>query len=160
MSEGTGEEKAISSELSRLGKQVAEAISMAWESEDRKKVQAEVTTGLQSFGAQVSDAMRKASESDAATQIRDETEKVVAQIRQSDVTGEVRKGLIAGLEVLNRELGRLVERLEAAPQPSTTPTPKAEDVAEPAEAATQPAEASSSTPPAGAPSDPASADEV
>ena len=144
MTEGTGEGKSIASELTRLGKQVADAINLAWESEDRKKLQVEVATGLESFGEQVSDAMRKASESDAAVQIRAETEKVVAQVRQSDVTGEVRKGLIAGLEVLNRELGRLVERLEAPAEPAAPPEPPAPPEAE--------AE--------GAPSDPASAGEA
>jgi len=151
MSEGTGEEKTISGELTRLGRQVAEAINTAWESEDRKKLQAEVTTGLESFGAQVSDAMRKASDSDAAKEIRDQTEKVVEQVRGSDVTAEVRKGLIAGLEVLNRELGRLVERLEVAPQPPTPPAAESGGEAEPVDAAAGSAEASSSTPGADTP---------
>jgi hypothetical protein len=140
MSEGNTEEKSISSELARLGKQVAEAISQAWEGEDRKKLQAEVTAGLETFGDQVSDAMRKASESDAANQIRDQTESVVARVRESDVTAEVRKGLISGLEILNRELGRLVERLEVEPQPSAPPAAESAGPAEPAEPATEPAE--------------------
>jgi len=148
MAEETAEEKSISSELARLGKQVAEAINVAWQSEDRKKLQAEVTSGLDSFGAQVSEAMRKASESEAATQIRDETEKVVAQIREGDVTAEVRKGLIAGLGVLNRELGKLVERLEVTPQPSEPPASESDGSAETAEAVAEP------------PSDPAAATEA
>lgn len=135
MSEGNSETKTISGELDRLGKQVAEAINKAWESEDRKKLQAEVTSGLDSFGAQVSEAMQKASESEAASQIRDQTEKVVAQVRGSDVTGEVRKGLIAGLEALNRELGKLVERLEVPPQAPAPSAPESESPAEPAEPA-------------------------
>jgi hypothetical protein len=138
MSEGSGEGKTISGEFSRLGQQVAEAIGKAWESEDRKKLQAEVTTGLESFGAQVSEAMRKASESEGASQIRDQTEKVVAQVRDSDVTGEVRKGLIAGLEVLNRELGKLVERLEVPPQTPAPSEAESAETAEPAEPAPDP----------------------
>jgi hypothetical protein len=138
MSTENGEEKTISGELSRLGQQVADAINKAWESEDRKKLQTEVTTGLESFGAQVSDAMRKASESDAASQIRDQTEKVVAQVRQSDVTGEIRKGLISGLEVLNKELGRLVERLEVPPQPPAESAAETAEAAEPVEPPSDP----------------------
>jgi glycogen synthase len=137
MAEGTNEEKSISSELSRLGKQVADAINAAWASEDRKTLQADVTVGLESFGNQVSDAMRRASESEAARQIRDQTEKVVVQVREGDVTGEVRKGLIAGLEVLNRELGKLVERLETPP---AGPIEPAETETEPHEPSVQPAE--------------------
>jgi hypothetical protein len=135
MTEGNSEEKTISGEFDRLGKQVAEAINKAWESEDRKKLQAEVTTGLESFGSQVTEAMRKASESEAASQIRDQTEKVVAQVRDSDVTGEVRKGMIAGLGALNRELGKLVERLEVAPPASAPPATESEGPAKPAESA-------------------------
>jgi hypothetical protein len=149
MAEDSGDEKSISSELSKLGKQVADAINTAWASEDRKKLQSDVTVGLQSFGDQVSEAMRRASESEAAKQVRDQTEKVVAQVREGDVTGEVRKGLIAGLEVLNRELGKLVERLETAPaagsegdvEPAGT-----EDV--PVREASQPAETSADADPA------------
>jgi hypothetical protein len=150
VAESTGEEKSVSSELSRLGKQVADAINAAWASEDRKKLQADVTAGLESFGDQVSDAMRKASESEAARQVRDQTEKVVAQVREGDVTGEVRKGLIVGLEVLNRELGKLVERLETAPPAdSAGPVEPAEPGTEPAQAASQPAEATTDAAPPG-----------
>jgi uncharacterized membrane protein YccC len=138
MSEETSQEKSISSELTRLGKQVADAINVAWESEDRKRLQSEITTGLESFGGQVSDALRKASESDAATQVRDQTEKVVVQIRQSDLTGEVRKGLIAGLGILNTELGKLVERLEVEPQPAAPPAAESAGSDEPVTAPAEP----------------------
>jgi hypothetical protein len=114
MAEETGEEKSISSELSRLGKQVADAINTAWQSEDRKKLQSEVTSGLDSFGAQVSDAMRKASESDAATQIRDQTEKV-SQIRQK--MSRERSARVDCRTWGAQQGWKLVERLEVTPQP-------------------------------------------
>jgi hypothetical protein len=144
MAENTDEGKSVSSELSTLGKQVADAINAAWASDDRKKLQSDVTTGLQSFGDQVSEAMRRASESDAAKQVREQTDKVIAQVRESDVTGEVRKGLIAGLEVLNKELGRLVERLETPTTASASSASEAAPAAAPegAETPEQPSEES------------------
>jgi hypothetical protein len=152
MAEGTEEEKSISGELGKLGKQVADAIDRAWESEDRKKLQLEIAKGLETFGEQVSDAMRKASESEAAKEIREQTDKVVSQVRESDVSGEVRKGLISGLEVLNRELGKLVERLEVPPKSTSdtaeSPPPAEAAATEPVHATDEPAagspEASSS----------------
>jgi len=138
MAEGTGEEKSVSGELSRLGKQVAEAIGAAWESEDRKRLQVEVTQGLESFGNEVSEALRKASESDAARQVREQTEGVITQIREGDVSEQVRKGLISGLAAINEGLGKLLERLEAPSQPAA------------------PAEPSAETEPAGAPAEPPS----
>ncbi len=53
MSEETHVEKNIADELNKLGKQVADAIKAAWESEDRKKLQNEITEGLQKFGDQI-----------------------------------------------------------------------------------------------------------
>jgi flagellar motility protein MotE (MotC chaperone) len=112
MAETPQGEKSISQEFNRLGKQVADAIHAAWESEDRKKLQDELTEGLQNFEAQVDEALKKAMQSDTAKQLQQQTEKVVTQVRESGVSEEVRKGLIGGLEVVNKELGKLVEKLE------------------------------------------------
>jgi len=113
MNEDTQAEKSIVQEFTLFGKQIADAIRAAWESEDRKKLQAELTEGLQKFEAEVSEAMEKAGQSDAAKTLRVQAEKVVADVKESKATDDVRKGLISGLEVLNRELGQLVEKLEA-----------------------------------------------
>jgi hypothetical protein len=134
MSEDPQEEKTIAQEFSRLGKQVADAIHAAWESEDRKKLQAELADGLQRFEAELDAALQKAAQSDAAKQVREQTEKVVADVKDSNVADEVRKGLISGLDVLNKELSKLVEKLEpkgtteapAGAAEAPTPEPPAE----------------------------------
>jgi len=113
MSDEPRAEKSITDELSKLGKQVAEAIRAAWESEDRRKLQAEIAEGLQKFGQQVGEALEKAGESEVARQLRQQAEKVVAEVRETDVAEEIRKGLLAGLEAINKELSKLLERLEA-----------------------------------------------
>ncbi|MCX6027809.1 MAG: hypothetical protein NT169_00725, partial [Chloroflexi bacterium] len=107
MSEETHVEKNIADELNKLGKQVADAIKAAWESEDRKKLQNEITEGLQKFGDQMTDAAKKAAESDPAKQIKTQAEEVVTKVKESDVTEEVRKGLLGALETVNKELGKL-----------------------------------------------------
>lgn len=114
----------ITDELSKMGKLVAQAIQAAWESDERKKLEAEVVDGLRKFGDEVAAATKKAGESDTAKQIKTQAEKVAADMQQKDVAGDIRKGLISGLEVINVELGKLVERLEPKKAP-------AESVAEP-----------------------------
>ncbi|PKO23190.1 MAG: hypothetical protein CVU38_05385 [Chloroflexi bacterium HGW-Chloroflexi-1] len=138
MSEEPRTERSIVDELSKLGKQVADAIKAAWESEDRKKLQTEITDGLQQFGNQVSEAVDKAGESKAATQIRERAEKVVTEVRESDVVDDVRKGLLTGLDAINKELGKLLEKLEAqraleAPAESVEPPATPEPAEPPAE---------------------------
>lgn len=124
MSEEPKVERNIADELGKLGQQVADAIKAAWESEDRKKLQAEIAEGFQKFGKEVSEATEKASESATAKDLRQKAEKVVGEIRESDVVDDVRKGLLTGLDALNRELGKLLEKLEpkpAAEAPTETP---------------------------------------
>ncbi len=137
-------ETNIADELDKMGKLVAQAVRSAWESEERKKLEGEIVEGLRKFSDQVSTTAKKASESDAAKQIKVQAEKVAAEVKEKDVAEEIRKGLINGLEVVNLELGRLVERLEAkktpaesAAAPETPSEPVAEAPAEPAPEAPQ-----------------------
>lgn len=125
MSEEPKVERSIADELGKLGKQVADAIKAAWESEDRKKLQAEIAEGFQKFGKEVNEAAEKASESETAKELRGKAEKVVEEIRESDVVDDVRKGILTGLDSLNRELGKLLEKLEAKPVPAASETPEA-----------------------------------
>ena len=114
-----GAEKSIVDELARLGKQVADGVKAAWESEDRRKIQSDVTEGLQKFGQEISDAFEKAAESEQAKEVRTKTVKLADEVAKSDVVGEVRKGILTGLDAVNRELGKLLERLESKPGAET-----------------------------------------
>jgi hypothetical protein len=118
------EGRTITDELSKLGKQMADAIKAAWESDDRKKLQAEIVDGLQRFGDEVAEALDKAGQSDTAKELRTKAEQVSSDMREKGVVEDIRKGIISGLDVLNKELGKLVEKLEPKA------TPEGEAVAE------------------------------
>jgi len=144
MSEEPKVERSIADELSKLGKQLAEAVKAAWESEDRKKLQAEIAEGFQKLSQEVGEAVEKAAESETARELREKAEKVVEEIRETDVVEEVRKGILVGLDALNRELGKLLERLEPKrpPEPPVEPAAPPEPPAEPAAPGEPPVEAS------------------
>ena len=135
MSEEQKTESTIVEELNKLGQQVADTIRAAWESDDRVKLQDEISEGMKQFGDQISEAVDKASDSETAKQLRERAEQVVEDVRESDVTEDIRKGLLAGLDAINRELGKLLERLdvksedkvevEAEPSPETEGTEQA-----------------------------------
>ena len=99
------EGRSITEELSKLGKQMADAIKAAWESDDRKKLQAEILDGLQKFGDEVTVALDKAGKSETAQDLRVKAEKVATDVR-GRVAEDVRKGIISGLDVINEELGK------------------------------------------------------
>ena len=59
--------------------------------------------------------MEKASDSDTAKELRVKAEKVAADIREKGVVEDVRQGILTGLDTLNKELSKLVEKLESKP---------------------------------------------
>jgi hypothetical protein len=125
----------ITDELSRLGNQVAEALRLAWESEERKRLQTEVVEGMQKFTAELDTAVKRASESEKTKRIVNQTQEVFVKAQQSEVADDVREGLLTGLQSLNRELGRLLERLDAGKPAGVVPP---EAPAAPSETHTEP----------------------
>ncbi len=101
----------IADELNKLARQLVEAGRLAWESEDRKRLQAEITDGLNKFGEQVETAARQARDSETTKQFSEQAQRVATQVKETRVVDEVRDGLITGLATLNRELSRLLDRL-------------------------------------------------
>ncbi len=130
MSEEPKVDRNIADELGKLGQQVANAAKAVWESEERRKLQAELTRGVEKFSQELSATLDKAAESEEAKALRVKAEKVVEEVREADVIEDIRKGILAGLEVLNRELGKLVEKLDITPDAPSTIEHAGEQVAE------------------------------
>ena len=116
MSEEMHEERNVAEELNNLGKQFVSVIRTAWESEDRKRIQDEIMEGLQKFGDEITHTLQKASESETGKEVTAKAEKVITDVKASDVADDVRKGLLSGLDALNVELGKLSEKLDAMAQ--------------------------------------------
>jgi type II secretory pathway component PulF len=109
-------ERSIADELEKMGAQIAAAAKTAWESEERKKLQTEISTGVQRFGQELNTMVSKASESDPAKDLKTRATRVAEDVQKTDVVEEVRKGILVGLEAINRELSKLLERLESKPE--------------------------------------------
>lgn len=115
INEETATEHRISDELARLGQQLTSAARTAWESDERRKLQGEITSGMQRLSQEISSAVSRANESEQAKELRTRAAKVAEDVQKTDVADEVRKGILVGLEAINRELGKLLERLESKP---------------------------------------------
>ena len=116
MSEESKHERSVSDELNKLGQHFSEVIRTTWESEDRKRVQGEIIEGLRRFGDEVTGALNKVAESDTGKQVTTQTGKVINDVKESGVADDIRKGLLQGLDALNRELSKVSEKLEKEAQ--------------------------------------------
>jgi predicted RNA-binding Zn ribbon-like protein len=138
----------LTEELNRVVNQITEAVRLAWDSDERKRLQAEITDGVKNFSVQIDEAVRKASESETAKNFKTQAEQVAVKARETDVVDDMRQGLLVGLQALNRELGKMLERLQSSPAPvSTGPVPPQAPAA-PYETMTEP---TASEPPADPP---------
>src|SRR5512146_2427280 len=84
----TATERSIADELAKLGQQLASAARTAWESDERRRLQGEITTGVQRFGQEINTALNKAAESDQAKEFKTRATKVAEDVQRTDTAEE------------------------------------------------------------------------
>lgn len=100
----------ILNELNALGHKVSEAIHKIWDSEERKKAEAEIREALHLAGARIDQVAEEFRTSEFTKDLKLQADKVVDAVEESKVTQEVRKGLLQSLRRLNEELSGWLER--------------------------------------------------
>lgn len=100
----------VSDALRDLGRQFAETIQAAWNSQERKEFEVEVREGVRRFGDEVNKVFTEAKESPAAKKVKEEASEVRTKVETGEVTRKARSGLAEGLHWLSQELARLSEQ--------------------------------------------------
>lgn len=99
-------------ELDRLGNQLIDAIRTAWNSDQRKELESEISKGIASAASSLNEGLQKVSESESTKQIINKAEEVFStvgeQVRSSKVTHDLVAGLSQGIQALNSQLEQFV----------------------------------------------------
>ncbi len=109
MSEKPGSEESVVEEFRKLGQTLASALQAAWEAPERKRLQEELTNGLNDLGATLSHEIEVLSASSTGQQIRANVEQVGEKISGSEVTAKIRSHLIRALQIASSELESAIE---------------------------------------------------
>ncbi len=125
----SAEERTVVEELSELGRQLGTAFKSAWESEERRKLQQEISEGLDALGDQFEEAVRTARESEALQELKADLKQTVETARESEPVQDIRQGLAKGLRQINSELSKLVASWQ---KPAAEPEAAEEGPGEPA----------------------------
>jgi signal recognition particle GTPase len=107
------EEKAsgnLNDELRSMGENLERILRIAWESEERKKTQREIETGLEEMSESLRAAARGFSESDTGREVRAELHEIAAKLRQANLGERAREELLEALRRVNAELTRVAAR--------------------------------------------------
>lgn len=110
----------VVAELKDLGRQFANTLRTAWDSQERLRIESDIREGVKSFADEVDKVIREVKDSQTASRVREEAEQVATKVESSEVGRKARVGLAQGLQWLSEELGKLANQFTPAESESTT----------------------------------------
>lgn len=95
MSESKPPEGSLADEFRNLGQNLIEALRMAWESPERRRLQQEIESGLREFGRAVESGY----------------EEVKEQVVSGETQNRIREDLLSALQQVNNELKKATDQM-------------------------------------------------
>jgi len=106
----------VSEALRDLGRQFAETIQTAWNSQERREFESEVREGVEHFADEVQKVFREAKDSPAVKKVKEEANEAKEKVEQKDLSRKARSSVVDGLQWLSQELNRLAEQFNLPPE--------------------------------------------
>jgi hypothetical protein len=109
-------------ELKLFGQQLGSAVKSLWDSEESHNLRKEISDGLAEAVREMDKAVKTVQDSEAAKEFSQQVRGTVDKARESDIAGQIEKGLVAGLRDLNTEISKLLSSRETK-KPAEPPAP-------------------------------------
>ncbi len=106
----SGKPVDMTAELRGLGRQFAETLQTAWNSEERQRFEKEVREGMRSFADEIDKAIQEVRSSEATVKIRTEASQAAEKVQTSEAGQKARAGFAKSLQWLSEELGNLATK--------------------------------------------------
>jgi len=119
MSETEKREDVLADEFRNLGKNLTEVMRAAWESPERKNMQAEIEAGLDELGKSLNHEVSSFRQSPSGQRLKADMEDLNQRIRSGEVTSRARDELLAALKRANAELQNFISRWGSAGEGET-----------------------------------------
>lgn len=114
----------IVEEFKRLGRQFADTLESAFNSEEARRIETEVRAGMHSFADVVEKAFNQAKDSPAATRMKEEAAGVKDRVETGDIGRKAQEGIVTGMRWLSTELDKLATQFTAAGNDDQPPAEK------------------------------------
>jgi hypothetical protein len=105
---------SIADELSALGKNLVAALRSALNSEESKKVQNEVETGLNDAIASLQKAADDFSKTDTGQQLKDDLADLNQRIETGELQAKLRADVVSALQTANTEIQKAAAKFSAS----------------------------------------------
>jgi hypothetical protein len=119
----TNERNELVTELQQLGQQL-ESTFRAFVAGPGQTIKREVSDALQEMGTQVQRAVSAIQARPETAGIEQKARRAIQQVGEKPIVREVEETLVSGVQQINLQLRKLVERLETQ-ESSATPSPSA-----------------------------------
>ncbi len=112
-------------ELTQLADKFATVAKSAWNSEQRKQVETDVRSGLNTMAASLEDGFKQVASSHEAKDFQAKASEVGEKVTSSKFFAELSGALTSGLRTLSDQLDKVAADMQAknAANPGATPTP-------------------------------------
>lgn len=110
----------IPDELRNLGKQFAETVESAWNSDERQRIEGEFREGMKNFADELNKIFGDIKESSAADRVREEATKIDG----TDAAHKAKSAVAQGLNWLSSELAKLSDLLTPPEEEPAEKTPE------------------------------------
>jgi hypothetical protein len=111
MTEEKKVEESLREEFNALGKNIKNAFTGVWESEERTRISSHIEASLSEVGETISRAGADIRESETGKQVRDEIDGVAARIRTGELREKFERDLVSILRSVNTEIEKATEGL-------------------------------------------------
>ncbi len=109
----------VTAELRHLGRQFANTLSAAWNSEERQRFESEVREGLQSFASEIDKAIEEVRSAELVEKARSEAAQAAEKVQTSGTGQKALTGLTKGLRWLSVELDNLAAKFTPPDKPDS-----------------------------------------
>lgn len=104
--------KELIDELTRLGQKFVEVVEVAWNSEQRRKIEEDLRTGVVSVASSLEEGVKRVGSSKEAQEAVRSAEGVAEKLRTSKIASELSDALADGLRSLSDRLDQLSEEMK------------------------------------------------
>jgi hypothetical protein len=94
-------------EFEQLGQNLKAAIKTAWESEESRKLQAELKSGVAALEAGLRQAAQEVTTGEAGQRFKSEVNDLGQRVKSGQVESQLRKDLLSALRTINSELQKM-----------------------------------------------------
>jgi len=103
---------SLVAELNRLGENLGKVVRSAWESEERRSIEKELSAGLEQFVKRLNEAVESAQADPSLNKAKSKAKEAWETARGPQIVSEVKTGVVDTLKKINEDLAR---RAEPAP---------------------------------------------